>query len=120
MGSAKGNKGVMGDDRDVRATAIEIPRDRVAEFCGRWRVTEFALFGSVLREDFGPDSDVDVLVSFDSGAPWSLWHLIDMQDELNGIFGRRVDLVEKKAIRNPIRRREILSTHRVIHVAAQG
>lgn len=99
---------------------IEVPRDRLAAFCRRWQITELALFGSVLREDFGAESDVDVLISFDPHAPWSLWHLIDMKYELQDIFGREVDLVEKKAIRNPFRRHEILSTYQVIHVAPQG
>lgn len=53
-------------------SALRIDRDRIRDFCQRWRVTEFALFGSILRTDFGPDSDVDVLVTFASDAPWTL------------------------------------------------
>ena len=75
---------------------IPIPPDALEAFCQKWRVRELSLFGSVLRDDFGPDSDVDVLVSFDEDAPWSLWDLIGMQDELAELFGRRVDLVEKE------------------------
>lgn len=96
---------------------IPIDRQRIAEFCRKWRITEFALFGSVLRDDFGPDSDVDVLVSFEPDAPWSLWDLFDMQDELAKLFGRRVDLIEKEALRNPFRRNEILRTREVIHAS---
>lgn len=96
---------------------IEIPEAAIAGFCRKWRIREFSLFGSVLRDDFGPDSDVDVLVSFEDGAPWSLWDLIDMRDELQTIFGRKVDLVEKEALRNPIRRHEILRTHEVLYAA---
>jgi len=60
---------------------IDIPTDEIADFCRRWKVTELALFGSVLRGDFSPDSDVDVLVSFAPDAHWSLLDLVRMQDE---------------------------------------
>ena len=96
---------------------IDLPLYRIAAFCERWKITEFALFGSVLREDFRPDSDVDVLVSFQPRAPWSLWDLVEMQEELGAIFGRPVDLIEKEGLRNPYRRHEILSTRRVVYAA---
>ena len=80
-------------------------------------ITELALFGSVLREDFNQDSDVDVLVTFAENAPWSLWDFVDMQDELKAIFGRDVDIVEKRALRNPFRRHEILSTNEVVYAS---
>ncbi len=94
---------------------LSIDRRRIEVFCRKWRVVEFALFGSVLREDFGPESDVDVLLSFDPQAPWSLLDLAEMRDELCSLFGRDVDLVEKRAIRNPFRRRAILGHHEVIY-----
>ncbi len=97
--------------------SIDIDSPKIKAFCTKWRITEFALFGSVLRDDFRPDSDVDVLVTFEPDAPWSLWHLVDMKDELESIFGREVDLVEKKAIRNPIRREDILSSYEVVYAA---
>ncbi len=97
--------------------ALPIDRNHIARFCQRWRIREFALFGSALREDFGPKSDVDVLVTFDAGAPWSLWDLTAMRDELAAMFGRNVDLVEKRAIKNPYRRRQILDHYEVIHAA---
>ena len=96
---------------------IRIDHDRIAEFCRRWRVTEFSLFGSVLREDFRPRSDVDVLVSFSPDAPWHLMHLVEMREELEQIFGREVDLVEKRALRNPFRRHEILTTMQTLYAA---
>ncbi|MEN6336226.1 MAG: nucleotidyltransferase domain-containing protein [Phycisphaerales bacterium] len=70
-----------------------------------------------MREDFSPDSDVDVLVSFQPEATWSLWDLVDMRDQLRDLFGREIDLVEKEALRNPFRRHEILKTHRVVYAA---
>jgi predicted nucleotidyltransferase len=96
---------------------IHLPLDALSAFCRKWRIQELALFGSVLREDFSPESDVDVLVTFDREAPWSLWDVIAMREELEQMLGRKVDLVEKDAIRNPFRRREILRTHQVIHAA---
>jgi len=100
-----------------RQPRIPIDETRIAEFCRKWQITEFALFGSVLRDDFGPDSDVDVLVTFALDAPWSLLDVVSMIDELKEIFGRDVDLVEKDAIRNPFRRHSILSTKEVVYAA---
>ncbi len=99
---------------------IEVNLDRVAEYCRKWKVTELALFGSVLREDFRPDSDVDVLVTFAQDAKWSLFDLVEMQDELGQLLGRDVDLVEREAIEkseNYIRRKHILSNTEIIYVA---
>lgn len=96
---------------------VEVSIDAIASFCQRWKITEFALFGSILRDDFRPDSDVDVLVSFAPDAKWSLWDIVRMQDQLKTMFGREVDLVQKNCLRNPFRRYEILSTKQVIYVA---
>ena len=96
---------------------VTVPRERIAAFCRRWRVLEFALFGSAVRPDFGPDSDVDVLVRFEAGAGWSLFDLVTMQDELEGLFGRKVHLVEAEGLRNPFRRDEILRTREVVYAS---
>ena len=99
---------------------IEIPKDRIAEFCRTWRIVELSLFGSVLREDFGPESDVDVLVTVAPDARWSLLDLGRMEEELKSIFGRSVDLVERRAIEqsdNYIRRKHILASVEPIYVA---
>jgi predicted nucleotidyltransferase len=96
---------------------IDIPEDLIANFCRRRKVVELALFGSVLRDDFGPDSDIDVLVTFTPDCGWSLWDLFDMREELHQIFGREVDLVEKDALRNPFRKHEILRTYKVVYAA---
>ena len=100
---------------DKQRMMLQIPNDKIANFCQRWRVAELALFGSVLREDFGPDSDVDVLISFTKAARWSLFDWVDMIEELEAIFGREVDLVGKEAIRNPFRRHAILSDREIIY-----
>ena len=96
---------------------IELPTRELERFGRRWRVAELALFGSVLRADFGPDSDVDVLIEFRPDAGWSLFDWVDMIDELKAIFGRRVDLVSKRGLRNPFRRHGILSTREVVYAA---
>ena len=96
---------------------IEIRSDEIAALCRRWKVDELALFGSVVRGDFRPDSDIDVLVTFAPDAAWSLWDLMDMKEELEALFGREVDLVEKRALRNPFRRHAILSAHEVVYAA---
>lgn len=92
---------------------IPIPHEALAAFRRRWKVTEFALFGSALRDDFRPESDVDVLVSFDPTAQHTLFDLVRMEQELREIFGRDVDLVTRRAIergRNPMRRDAILGS----------
>jgi len=71
---------------------ISIPKDRIAEFCKRNRVRKLSLFGSALRKDFGPDSDVDFLVEFEPGARIGLIRLSGLEIELGNIVGRKVDL----------------------------
>jgi predicted nucleotidyltransferase len=96
---------------------IAIDKEQIAAFCRKWQVTELALFGSALRNDFRPDSDIDVVISFTPDAPWSLWDYMDMRDELHQLFGRPVDLVSKRGLKNPFKRHEILSTRQVIYAA---
>ncbi|MDI6761624.1 MAG: nucleotidyltransferase domain-containing protein [Thermodesulfobacteriota bacterium] len=99
--------------------AFEIPSDRIADYCKRWKIMDFAIFGSALRDDFSPESDIDVLVTFDRDAHWTLFDMVDMQEELKGILGRDVDLVSRRGIessQNYLRRKAILSSAKVIHV----
>src|SRR6185503_661602 len=92
-----------------------LPRKKIAEFCQRWSITEFSVFGSVLREDFRPNSDGDGLVSIDPKAHIGLFEIAEMKIKLENMFKRSVDLVEKEGLRNPYRRSEILSTAQVIY-----
>ncbi len=99
---------------------IHIPLKQIEAFCRRWKIKELALFGSVLRDDFRPDSDVDVLVTFEVDTRWSLFKMIDMQDELKEVLGRKVDLVERLSVErseNYIRRRHILHSLEPVYVA---
>jgi hypothetical protein len=100
---------------------IEIPIDKIADFCQRWKITELALFGSVLRDDFRSDSDVDILVTFDPDAHRTLFDMVDMQDELEAVFGRKVDLVSRRGIersRNYLRRKAILNSAQIIYAVS--
>ena len=99
----------------MKKKKIRIPRKKIAEFCCRWGVVEFSLFGSILRDDFRPDSDVDVLVTFSPEARISLFDLVQMKIDLEKIFHRPVDVIEKDALENPFRKREILRTAKVVY-----
>ncbi|MBA3030896.1 MAG: nucleotidyltransferase family protein [Desulfobacteraceae bacterium] len=97
---------------------IDIPQDQVAEFCQRWRIDGLAFFGSVLHDGFRPDSDVDVLVRFNPKAAHTLFDMVRMQKELEGILGRKIDLVSRRAIemsRNYIRKKAILDAAEVVY-----
>jgi len=97
-----------------------ISSERLAEFCRRWRVAELSLFGSALRDDFRPDSDIDLLVTFTPDADWRYWDVLAMQNELTSLLGRKVDLVERAAVEaseNWIRRKHILEHAEPIYVA---
>lgn len=92
---------------------IPIPMPEIERFCAKWRVTRFELFGSAVRDDFTPDSDIDVMVTFEPDAPWSLWDIVEAKFELQEILGRKVDLLERPAVekhRNPFLKRSILES----------
>lgn len=102
------------------AQSAILPRAAIAEFCRRWKIVEFAVFGSALRPDFKASSDIDVLVRFAPEAGHTLFDMVRMQDELEEMLGRNVDLVSRKGIeasRNEIRREEILTSARVLYAA---
>jgi len=99
---------------------IDIPGTKIAEFCKKWKIREFALFGSVLRDDFRPDSDIDVLVTFSDDARHTLFDIVRMEKELKEIFKRDVDIVSRRGIessRNYIRRNAILSSAEAVYAA---
>lgn len=90
---------------------------KIETLCRKWKIVEFSLFGSVLTKDFKPSSDINVLVTFSVGAEWSLFDLAVMEEELQALFSRRVELVEKASLRNPFRRQAILSSKEVVYAA---
>jgi len=102
----------------VRYHDVEFGSDKIEAFCRKWKIREFSLFGSVLREDFGPTSDVDCLVVFEPDANWSLLDVVRAEQELSALLGRPVDLVEREVVEkseNWIRRRQILNTAKIIY-----
>jgi predicted nucleotidyltransferase len=96
---------------------LAVDQTQIVDFCRRWRVKELSIFGSALRDDFRPDSDVDVLVVFEDDAEWDLFDHMHAEEELKELLGREVDLVEKSAVRNPFRRHHILNNREVIYAA---
>jgi predicted nucleotidyltransferase len=95
-----------------------VAADKIADFCNRWQITELALFGSILRDDFGRDSDVDVLVTFAESAHWSLLDHEKMRRELEALFSRDVDLITRSALENSanwLRRKAILDSAQVVY-----
>ncbi len=98
---------------------LSISNQQLAQFCQKWKVAELALFGSILRDDFREDSDIDLLVSYQSNAKRGLFEKMSMQEELENLLHRKVDLVSKQAIiqsRNWLRRKNILDSAEVIYV----
>ncbi len=96
---------------------INLPEEKIADFCRQWKITELALFGSVLRDDFRPDSDIDILVTFADNCGYSLFDLAQIQEQLKAILAHKVDIVEKAGLRNPFRKRNILKNMEVIYAA---
>ena len=97
---------------------LMLSAEQVRRFCERWRITELAEFGSVLREDFRPDSDVDIMVTFASDVNWSLFDQAQMQGELSELLGRDVDLITRRAVEqspNWIRRKSILDSAQTVY-----
>lgn len=94
-----------------------LPITEIAKFCQRWKIQELALFGSVLRDDFNSDSDVDLLITFSAEADWGLLDHVKMQQELQALLHRNIDLVTKRAVEcspNWLRRNEILKTAQIL------
>ena len=101
----------------VARARIDVPVARIEEFCRKYGVEEFSLFGSILRDDFRPDSDVDVMLKFRPGHGFTFDNTPEIYDDLEAMFGRPVDVVEKGRIRNPFRRHAIMSSYQVVYAA---
>lgn len=96
---------------------LDTHRAALIDLCKRWGIVELSIFGSALRDDFRPESDVDLLVVFEPNRRLDFSDLDAMEAGFAAVFGRRVDLVEKVGLRNPIRRRAILSSSRLLYAA---
>ena len=107
-------------DDDI-LTRLHVTNEQIAAFCRKWQITRFELFGSALRDDFDDESDVDVLVCFQEGSPQGLSELMSMEEELQTLFERHVDVIERRLVetsRNWVRRRNILQSARLLYAAA--
>ena len=97
---------------------ISLTEEKIKEFCQSWQIQELYLFGSVLRSDFTPNSDIDIMVTFNQNAHCGLWDFVQIKNDLSVLFGRKIDLMTKKSIEesyNWIRRQEILNTAILIY-----
>ena len=104
----------------MKKLQISIPRVKIEDFCKRWKIIEFSFFGSILREDFRPNSDIDILVEFAPNSSWGLFDHAKMEEELSQILDRPVDLVSKNAVKNShnwIRKQNILQSAEVYYAA---
>jgi len=107
-------------DKNLPILRIDLPMEEIASFCRRWKIVELSVFGSVLRDDFRPDSDIDFLASFAEDAGWSVMDHMRLEMELESLLNRKVDVLTRRAVersRNPIRRASILGSARTIHAA---
>jgi len=105
---------------EFSARNLDLPEREISDFCRRWRISEFALFGSILRDDFDEQSDLDILVAFAPDADWSLLDHVQMEQELEALLGRKVDLLSRRSVErshNWLRRKEILDTAEVVYAA---
>jgi predicted nucleotidyltransferase len=105
---------------ELNVKNLGLSEQEISGFCRRWRITEFALFGSVLRDDFDAESDLDILVAFAPDADWSLLDHVRMEQELEALLGRKVDLLSRRSVErshNWLRRREILDTAEVVYAS---
>ena len=96
---------------------IAVDREKIAEFCRKWGIQELSLFGSVLREDFRQDSDVDVLLTFAPSAGFTFDNRVEIEDQLAAMFGRKIDVVAKHTLRNPFRRHSILASREILYAS---
>jgi uncharacterized protein len=99
---------------------IPIDRAQIEAFCHKWKIVELSFFGSVLRDDFGPDSDVDVLVTFAPSPGWTLFDWVSMAEELEAILGRKVDLMTRRSLEsseNYLLRRAVLQNVQQVYAA---
>ena len=110
---------VMGNTQlDSLNAAIPIPTDRVVDFCRKWDVCAFELYGPVLGRDFRDDDEVDVMVTFGPDARWTMVHWLQMQQELSGIFGRKSSLITRRTAEEnqyPHRHQRMLAEARVVY-----
>jgi len=101
----------------LKKNGVSLNFDEVIKICKKYNINELSLFGSSIRDDFKETSDIDILVSFDKNSEISLFNIIELESEFVKLFGRDVDVVEKESLKNPIRKKIILSSREIIYAA---
>ena len=101
----------------LQKNGISLNLDDIIFLCKKYCIVELAIFGSSLRDDFSPTSDIDILVSFAQNSKITLFDIIELENEFSELLNRKVDVVEKEALKNPIRKSKILSTREIIYAA---
>ncbi|HET6387286.1 MAG TPA: nucleotidyltransferase domain-containing protein [Armatimonadota bacterium] len=104
----------------MKPHGIDLDSGAIQMFCEKWKIKRLSVFGSILRDDFGPDSDVDFVAEYEEDADWDLLDCLRAQEELQSIIGRKVDLLERAGIdssANRFLKKEILSTLETVHAA---
>ena len=101
--------------KKLEKNGIFLRYEDVEVICKKYRLSELSIFGSSLRDDFGDESDVDILISFENDSDSTIWDILNIKDEFEGLLNRNVDVVEKEALTNPIRKEVILSTYETIY-----
>ncbi len=101
----------------MKLPKIEIDDQLIRSLAKKYRIKELSLFGSVLRDDFNDNSDIDILIQFIDDSEYSLFDLFSIREEFERALGKDVDLIEKKSLRNPYRRTNILASARLIYAA---
>jgi predicted nucleotidyltransferase len=101
----------------LQKNGVFINYDNIITICKKYFINELSIFGSSLRDDFNKNSDIDILVSFNKGSNITLFDIIELEKEFSELLNREVDIVEKEALKNPIRKDRILSTREIIYAA---
>jgi predicted nucleotidyltransferase len=101
----------------LQKNGIFINYDNIVLICKKYYINELSIFGSSLRDDFSKNSDIDILISFNKDSNITLFDIIELEKEFSELLNREVDIVEKEALKNPIRKNKILSTREIIYAA---
>ena len=99
----------------LEKNGIHLKYEDIVHLCQKYHLSELSVFGSAIRDDFKDESDVDVLISFDENSLSTIWDILHIKDELEAMLNRAVDVIEKEALRNPIRKRNILTSYEVVY-----
>ena len=102
--------------KKLENNGVHIRYDDLVKICKKYQIIELSVFGSSIRDDFNDNSDIDFLVSFEPTSRLSLYDIVDLKDDFKDLLNREIDIVEKEAMKNPIRKKRILSTREVIYV----